>query len=417
MNASQVNKAGLLLIFLGVLLFLIPFIFLSNFVPASMTATASATEIPYGSEVIIRYKWTTPDRTDVYHNRQWGVHMSGRKGASNKYGSVQYRWEDPWAYRTPNEIVEGSFLVEVCRQTDTNVWKMRDGTWSTKDAYYHVYVSQLFANGHTATLFFDDTDVMIKLFVGEPVKADYNLIVYILDENSKALSGVTVSLDDGKSVVTGSNGVASFSINGQYNIIGVKSGYENVEKSVSITNSDVEVALTMNKIIVHTPEPTEEPTEEPEETPTDTPTLVDSPTPTLFPGEMPSMSDEAVINFFFSDGESNKVNGVELNANDEKYTSENGIVSFTVPIGTHLQVVALKEGYNRFSASYVADRDLIIKVNLADSSGNYFIDAGDMKDTNPLTDAFGIFGVVPEEVAVLAGMILISGILLVWKKP
>lgn len=413
MKISHNNKIGLILLSIGILLFSIPFIFILDLVPASMTATASATEIPYGSEVVIKYKWTTPDRTDVYHNRQWAVWMSGREGANNKYGSVQKIWKDPWAYRTPNEIVEGSFLVEVCRQTDTNVWKMRDGSWSTKDAYYHVYVKQLFADGDKATLYFDKTDVIIKLFVGDPVKADYDLVIYILDENSKALSGVTVSLDNGQSVITGTNGVASFSVNGQFKIIAVKSGYDNTEKTVSVTSSDVEEVLTMKEIVVPTPDPTEEQTPEPieEETydPLDTPT----PLPTPLSNGISPTANEAIIKFLFFDSENNMIDGVELNVNNEEFTSKNGEVLFTVPIGTHLQVVALKEGYNRFSASYVADTDLIIKASFIEFGGNYFVDAGDIKDDNPLTDAFGVGGAVPEEIAIVAGVLSILGIILI----
>jgi len=380
-----------------------------------MTASASATEIPYGSEVIIRYKWTTPDRTDVYHNRQWAVWMSGREGANNKYGSVQKIWKDPWAYRTPNEIVEGSFLVEVCRQTDTNVWKMRDGSWSTKDAYYNIYVKQLFADGDKSTLYFDKATVIIKLFVGDPVKADYNLVTYILDENSKALSGVTVSLDNGQSVVTGSNGIASFSVNGQFKIIAVKSGYDNIEKTVSVTSSDVEVALTMKETVIPTPDPTPEPIEEDTDVPSDTLTPISTPLPTPLSTGISPTTNEAIINFLFFDSKGNRIDGVELNVNNEEFISKNGEVLFTVPIGTNLQVVALKEDYNRFSASYNADTDLIIKVSFTESGGNYFVDAGDIKDENPLTDAFGVGGAVPEELAIVAGVLLISGLILMRK--
>lgn len=421
MKAPKIDKIGSLLIVLGVLLFLTPFVFMMDLIPASMTATASATEVPYGSEVVIRYKWTTPDRTDVYHNRQWAVWMSGREGANNKYGSVSKIWKDPWAYRTPNEIVEGSFLVEVTRQTDTNVWKMRDGTWSTKTNYYDVYVKQLFSDGDKSTLYFDKAQVAIKLFVGEPVKADYNLVVYVLDENSKGLQGVTVSLDNGESVTTNSNGIASFSVNGQFNIIAVKSGYETIEKTTSITNSDVEVALTMNEVIpdpteIPTPVPTEIPTPDPTGEPTETATpLWGTSLPTSIPSELP-ISNVANINFLFSDCEGNKIDGVELNVNDEDYVSRNGEVSFNVPIDTYLQVIALKEGYNRFSASYVAEEDLTIKVNLAESGGNYFIDAGDLKDDNPLTDAFGTAGAVPKELVISGIASLISGIFLVLRR-
>jgi len=391
-----------------------------------MVATPSSAAVPYGSEIVIKYKWTTPSRTDIYHNRQYAVTMQGAQCASNKYGAKRTYWEEPWAWRSPNEIVEGSFLVQVTCQTDTNVWRTDDG-WSTKESIYYVYVNQLFSDGDEASLWFDKTEVKVKLFVGEPTKPDYDLVVYILDENSKGLPGVTVTLDNGDKVVTNSLGVAIFSINGRYEIIGTKSGYENVEKTVSVTDSDVEVALTMKKIIVPTETPTPTPIvlETPEPTPTDTvtptptPELTDTFLPTPLPTELPTSlpgSNEAYVHFTFFDKDGERVNGVALNVINEEYVSDNGVVSFVVPIGTSFQVVGIKEGYNRFSSSYTADTDLDIKVNLAESGGNYFMDVGDIKDNNPLTDAFGVGGAIPLELAIIAGSIAMFGLFFIMKK-
>lgn len=390
-----------------------------------MVATPSSAEVPYGSEIVIKYKWTTPSRTDIYHNRQYAVTMQGAECANNKYGAKRTYWREPWEWRSPNEIVEGSFLVKVTCQTDTNVWRTDDG-WSTKESIYRVYVNQLFNDGGIADLWFDKTEVKVKLFVGEPTKPNYDLIVYILDENSKGLPGVTVTLDNGDKVITNSLGVAIFSINGRYEIIGTKSGYENVEKTVSVTDSDVEVALTMKKIVVPTETPTPTPTvlETPEPTPivTDTPISTPAPTDTLLPTPLPTElptslpgSNEAYVHFTFFDKDGSRVDGVALNVINEEYVSDNGVVSFTVPKGTSFQVVGIKEGYNRFSSSYTADTDLNIKVNLADSSGNYFMDVGDLKEDNPLTDAFGVGGAIPTELAIIAGLSMVSGIFLFFR--
>lgn len=107
---------------------------------------------------------------------------------------------------------------------------------------------------------------------------------------------------------------------------------------------------------------------------------------------------------------------MSLNTGEEEHLSENGMISFTVPIGTNFQVVGIKEGYNRFSSSYTAHTDLEIKVSLAESSGNYFVDIGDIKDDNPLTDAFGVAGVVPYEIVMIAGSIGIFGLFFIMKK-
>ena len=423
------KKLGFILILIALTLFTLPFVFLLDLAPAAMVATPSSAAVPYGSEIVIKYKWTTPARTDIYHNRQYAVTMQGAQCANNKYGAKRTYWEEPWAWRSPNEIVEGSFLVKVTCQTDTNVWRTDDG-WSTKESIYYVYVNQLFSDGHTADLWFDKTEVKVKLFVGEPTKPNYDLVVYILDENSKGLPGVTVTLDNGDKVITNSLGVAIFSINGRYEIIGTKSGYENVEKTVSVTDSDVEVALTMNKIIVptetptpvptasptptSTPEPTESPTGTPISTPEPTGTVTPTPLMTELPTSLPG-SNEAYVHFTFFDETGSRVDGVTLNVINEEYVSDNGVVSFTVPKGTSFQVVGIKEGYNRFSSSYTADTDLDIKVNLADSSGNYFMDVGDLKEDNPLTDAFGVGGAIPMELAIIAGLSLLSGIFLLFR--
>lgn len=418
-------KLGFILILIALTLFTLPFIFLLDFEPAAMVATPSSAEVPYGSEIVIKYKWTTPARTDIYHNRQWAVTMQGSQCASNKYGAERTYWREPWAWRTPNEIVEGSFLVKVTCQTDTNVWRTDDG-WSTKESIYYVYVNQLFNDGGIADLWFDKTEVKVKLFVGEPTKPNYDLVVYILDENSKGLPGVVVTLDNGDKVITNSQGVAIFSINGRYEIIGTKSGYENVEKTVSVTDSDVEVALTMKKIVVptetptptppvlETPEPTPTSTGTPISTPAPTDTLLPTPLPTELPTSLPG-SNEAYVHFTFFDKDGSRIDGVILNVINEEYVSDNGVISFTVPKGTSFQVVGIKEGYNRFSSSYTADTDLNIKVNLAESSGNYFVEIGDLKDNNPLTDAFGVGGAVPYEVVIVAGILLIGGIFLLWR--
>lgn len=420
------KKFGFILILLALTLFALPFVFLVDFEPAAMVATPSSAAVPYGSEIVIKYKWTTPDRTDIYHNRQWAVVAHGSECANNKYGAVRQFWKEPWAWRTPNEIVEGSFLIKVTCQTDTNVWRTDDG-WSTKDAIYHIYVDQKFADGHVATLYFDKVDVKVKLFVGEPTKPNYDLIVYILDEDSKGLPGVTVTLDNGNKVITDSRGIAIFSVNGRYEIIGMKSGYENVEKTISVTDSDVEVALTMNKIVAPTSTPTPVATEspsptstpEPTEGTTGTPTSTPEPNVTIIPTplitELPTFlpgSNEVFVHFTFFDETGSRVDGVTLNVMNEEYVSDNGVVSFMMPKGTSFQTVGIKEGYNRFSSSYTADTDLNIRVNLAESGGSYFVDIGDIKDLNPLTDAFGVGGAVPIEIAIIAGLSLISGIFL-----
>ena len=414
------KKLGFILILIALTLFTLPFVFLLDLAPAAMVATPSSAAVPYGSEIVIKYKWTTPARTDIYHNRQYAVTMQGAQCANNKYGAKRTYWEEPWAWRSPNEIVEGSFLVKVTCQTDTNVWRTDDG-WSTKESIYYVYVNQLFSDGHTADLWFDKTEVKVKLFVGEPTKPNYDLVVYILDENSKGLPGVTVTLDNGDKVITNSLGVAIFSINGRYEIIGTKSGYENVEKTISVTDSDVEVALTMNEIVVPTPSPTETPsptvtpgdTETPIPTVTPGPTIAITPTPlvTELPTSLPD-SNEVYVYFAFFDETGETVDGVTLNVINEEYISDSGVVSFTVPKGTSFQAVGIKEGYNRFSSSYTADTDLNIRVNLAESGGSYFVDVGDIKDMNPLTDAFGVGGAIPMEIAIVAGISLLSGIFL-----
>jgi len=309
------KKLGFILIVLALALSTLPFIFLLDLAPAAMVATPSSAEVPYGSEIVIKYKWTTPARTDIYHNRQWAVTMQGAQCANNEYGAERTYWREPWEYRSPNEIVEGSFLVKVTCQTDTNVWRTDDG-WSTKESIYRVYVNQLFSDGGIADLWFDKTEVKVKLFVGEPTKPNYDLVVYILDENSKGLPGVTVTLDNGDKVITNSLGVAIFSINGRYEIIGTKSGYENVEKTVSVTDSDVEVALTMKKIVVptETPTPTSTVLETPEPTPT--PELTDTFLPTPFATELPTSlpgSNEAYVHFEFFDKDGSRVDGVTLN--------------------------------------------------------------------------------------------------------
>jgi len=43
------------------------------------------------------------------------------------------------------------------------------------------------------------------------------------------------------------------------------------------------------------------------------------------------------------------------------------------------------------------------------------MDIGELKDDNSLTDAFGVGGAVPYEIAVIAGISLISGIFLLWR--
>ncbi|MCK5013936.1 MAG: hypothetical protein KAS66_08960 [Candidatus Omnitrophica bacterium] len=414
------KKLGFILIVLALSLSTLPFIFLLDLAPAAMVATPSSAEVPYGSEIVIKYKWTTPARTDIYHNRQYAVTMQGAECANNKYGATRTYWREPWEWRSPNEIVEGSFLVQVTCQTDTNVWRTDDG-WSTKESIYRVYVNQLFNDGGIADLWFDKTEVKVKLFVGEPTKPNYDLVVYILDENSKGLPGVTVTLDNGDKVITNSLGVAIFSINGRYEIIGTKSGYENVEKTISVTDSDVEVALTMNEIVVPTPSPTETPsptvtpgdTETPIPTVTPGPTIAITPTPlvTELPTSLPD-SNEVYVYFAFFDETGETVDGVTLNVINEEYISDSGVVSFTVPKGTSFQAVGIKEGYNRFSSSYTADTDLNIRVNLAESGGSYFVDVGDIKDMNPLTDAFGVGGAIPMEIAIVAGISLLSGIFL-----
>ena len=414
------KKLGFILILIALTLFTLPFVFLIDFEPAAMVATPSSAAVPYGSEIVIKYKWTTPSRTDIYHNRQYAVTMQGSQCANNDYGAKRTYWREPWEWRSPNEIVEGSFLVQVTCQTDTNVWRTDDG-WSTKESIYYVYVNQLFSDGHTADLWFDKTEVKVKLFVGEPTKPNYDLVVYILDENSKGLPGVTVTLDNGDKVITNSLGVAIFSINGRYEIIGTKSGYENVEKTVSVTDSDVEVALTMKKIVVptETPTPTSTELETPEPTPIftgtpiPTPEMTDAFLPIPFATELPTSlpgSDEAYVHFTFFDKDGSRVDGVTLNVINEEYISDSGVVSFTLPKGTSFQVVGIKEGYNRFSSSYTADTDLNIRVNLAESGGNYFMDVGDLKEDNPLTDAFGVGGAIPIELAIISGLTLVSGI-------
>ena len=262
---------------------------------------------------------------------------------------------------------------------------------------------------------------MVYVTVAKPQPVTYDLTVKTLDTNSNQLSGVEVSINTGVIGTSDSTGTVTKSdLLGSYTVTGTKDGYTSDSTSASMT-ADRTVTLRLAPVEEPTPEPTSTPTpddapdgEEP--IPTETPAPLDddyTPIPTPIPTPVVY---RFTVELLDSSDPPAPIEDVKVMINGKPYYSDlSGKVVHIANPGDTLDVVITKEGYNTFQKSYTITTDMLIKITLPASGGNFFLDSN-LAEDNPFYDPHGLLGVMPVWVASVSVLLLIAGAYLLRKE-
>lgn len=430
---------GILLIILAVTLPVLSFghQYVEDLMTAStLTVTQDRFEVTPNSEVVISY-----NEYSTWGTLQWNF---------NLYGNGIDLWS-PKVWIDYHETYYGSFTITAPDTPGTYEYKLKpymykDGT-QIGHSYQKVYIT-----------------------VTDPQPTTYTLTVTTKDDTGTSLPNVDISLNDGPSATTDQYGALTISdLEGTYTVTGTKDGYESDSETVSMTQ-DQSITLTLSKLLIVCPTVYDPVCGVDGKTysnscyaeaasvevdyegecllidplPIDCQTLwwydnehqycqekefcgsymyyglntfsteeeckislnLTTPTPTA---TLPIITTYAV-SFEFKDKDLNPIENVKVIINNyEHFTNSDGIVSFDVQKGTKLDIIALKEGYNRFENSYTVNSDLIVKVQMADSGGNFFLNLN-LKEYNPFYDPEGLFGVMPYSVVIMSILFFIGGI-------
>ena len=391
---SSQKSLGALLILISLLLVSMSFghEHMGELMAAELTISKSSYEVTPGSTIVVNF-----DFFETFGARDYCVEIEGN-GVFVTTGRI------PLAY---NEIYSGS--LSFTAPTTPGIY--------TYYTHTYMYATHPKTGAETKVEFASD-ELPITITVAELEILTYTLTVNTIDENSIPLPDAEVSINTGVIGTTDSSGTVTKSdlTIGPWTVTATKEGYNSDSDSVSMT-ADKTVTLQLVPI---EGEPTPEPTGEPTEWPTGEPT----PIATLPNGEPSIPTDplltpvkyKFVVEMLDNSIPQEPIPDVKIMINGRTHYSDlKGKVIYVSDLGEALDVVITKDGYNTFKKSYVVTSNTVVKITLAPSGGDYFLDL-DLGGDNPFYDPEGLFNVMPTWVAVSATLFFIAGICLILKK-
>ena len=333
------------------------------FEASTLAISPSESTVEPGSTIVLNYEFVSS-----WGTREWSFELTG-SGQNQETPRVTLAYGQPYhnSFRFSAPTTEGTYTYKII-------------------AYFHV-------PGHIPTKAERET---IQITVKKTEPESHTLTVIVQDSNGNPVSNAEVSINSGAIGYTDASGMISKSdLTGSYTVLATKEGYTSDTKSVSMT-SDITTTLTLTQSA-----PVEEGTPSP--TPVDEPIEDDIPLPDVLP------PTKYTIVFEFLD-EGNPVDSVKTVINgNTMFSNPEGKVSIRIDPGTSVQVVATKEGYNRFEKTYTGLTDTLIKINMAASTSGNFLNF-DVSEDNPFYDPNGLFGIVPYWLAIGSTIIIIAGI-------
>ena len=379
---SSQRSLGILLILISLLLLFMSFghQYIEELRPAELTIHRDYYEVTPGSEIVVSF-----DFFETFGTRPYSIQIEGNGvDVSTPQVTLAYRevYSGSLSFSAP--MVPGSY------------------TYTT-----HTY---MYARGRQVE--FASDELSINVIVADPEPDVFVLTVKTVDSDSNPLSGAEVSINTGIIGITDSSGTVTKSnlTVGPWTITATKEGYNSNSDSVSMT-ADKTVILQLIPI-----------EEEPTPTPTGDGTPTPEPTPigTLPDGEPIPLPTPIKYNFVIemldNSDPQEPIPDVKIMINGKThYSNAEGKVTYISDPGEALNVVITKEGYNNFKKSYIVTSNIIVKVTLAPSGGDYFLDL-DFEEDNPFYDSEGLFNVMPIWVAVSASLSFITGVFLISKK-
>ncbi|MCK4665857.1 carboxypeptidase regulatory-like domain-containing protein [Candidatus Dependentiae bacterium] len=380
-----INKSlGILLILISLLLVSMSFghEYVNELITAStLTITPSAMEVTPGSTVVLNYEFTSSWGTRLWNfNLEGGGYDSWSPKVTLNYGEPYYNSFSVTAPSSPGIV-----------------------TYEIKPYFYVFYQGKDRVVGNPSQ--------KVTITVAEPEVFEYDLTVIVIDSNSNPLPDAEVLINTGVIGVSDSSGtVIKQDLSGSYTVTATKEGYHSDSASVSMT-ADKTVTLQL----ISTTEPTPEPTGEPGETPTPIATLPNGEPISITPVPTP-VKYKFVVEMLDNSDPQEPIPDVKIMINGRThYSDAEGKVTYVSDPGEALSIVITKDGYNTFKKSYVITSNTVVKITLAPSGGDFFLDL-DLKEDNPFYDPEGLFNVMPTWVAVSAALFFITGTFLLMKK-
>lgn len=232
----------------------------------------------------------------------------------------------------------------------------------------------------------------------------HTLTVIVNDINGTLIHGADVSTQSGIFGTTRTGGVLSKEMEaGTYLVSATKSGYSSASESVNL-DQDKSVSL----ILEIGPFPIDE------STPSSLSNMSED--DLLYPqSSVGDLSGTYTLNIAFKAEDGTPISNVKVMIGSVEYKSDiNGKVTVDIEKDDIVNVIATKEGFNRFQKEIEMNTNKEIKVEMVPSKGGFFLDLGfEGMSENPFYDPEGIGGQVPIPVVVGSFISLGLGLFLV----